>query len=66
MIDYISLGYTSDEQEMLQDAYQAIEKANMWDYMKGEPSGGGGYTFTDDEILELKKSDKGGDYLLFL
>jgi hypothetical protein len=51
MIDYISLGYTQDEQEMLQDAYQAIEKANMWEYMKGEPRGGGGYTFTDDEEL---------------
>jgi hypothetical protein len=51
MIDYISLGYTSDEQEMLQDAYDAIEKANMWEYMKQEPSGGAGYTFTDDEEL---------------
>lgn len=51
MIDFIALGYTKDEQEMLQDAYQAIEKANMWEYMKGEPRGGGGYTFTDDEEL---------------
>ena len=54
MIDFISLGYTTDEQEMLQDAYQAIEKANMWDYMKGEPRGGGGYTFTDDEELVVR------------
>jgi hypothetical protein len=53
MIDYVSLGYTTDEQEMLQDAYQAIEKVNMWDYMKGEPRGGGGYMFTDDEELRL-------------
>jgi hypothetical protein len=51
MIDFVTLGYTKDEQEMLQDAYQAIEKANMWNYMKGEPRGGGGYTFTDDEEL---------------
>jgi hypothetical protein len=51
MIDYVSLGYTTDEQEMLQDAYDAIEKANMWEYMKQEPSGGAGYTFTDDEEL---------------
>jgi hypothetical protein len=51
MIDYISLGYDQDEQEMLQDAYQAIEKINMWDYMKKEPVGG--YMFTDDEELRL-------------
>jgi hypothetical protein len=51
MIDYISLGYDEDEQEMLQDAYQAIEKTKMWDYMKGEPRGG--YTFTDDEELRI-------------
>jgi hypothetical protein len=51
MIDYISLGYTPDEQEMLQDAYQAIEKTKMWEYMKKGPSGG--YMFTDDEELRL-------------
>lgn len=53
MIDYISLGYNSDEHEMLEDAYQAIEKTNMWDYMKQEPRGGGGYMYTDDEELRL-------------
>ena len=53
MIDYVSIGYTSDEQEMLQDAYQAIEKTNMWGYMKQEPGGGGGYMFTHDEELRL-------------
>ena len=52
MIDYISLGYTQDEQEMLEDAYKAIEKTNMWDYMKKEPSGEG-YMYTDDEELRL-------------
>lgn len=51
MIDYISLGYSQSEKEMLEDAYQAIEKTNMWDYMKKEPVGG--YTFTDDEELRL-------------
>lgn len=51
MIDFISIGYSLDEQEMLEDAYRAIEKANMWEYMKGEPGGGAGYTFTDDEEL---------------
>jgi len=60
MIDFITLGYTKDEQEMLQDAYQAIEKANMWDYMKGEPRGGGGYTFTDDE--ELRSINRNIEY----
>ena len=53
MIDYISIGYTSDEQEMLEDAYKAIEKTNMWGYMKQEPRGGGGYMYTDDEELRL-------------
>jgi len=53
MIDYVSIGYTSDEQEMLQDAYDAIEKVKMWDYMKQEPGGDGGYMFTDDEELRL-------------
>lgn len=52
MIDYISLGYTKDEEEMLEDAYQAIEKTKMWDYMKKEPSGEG-YMYTDDEELRL-------------
>ena len=52
MIDYISIGYTKDEEEMLQDAYQAIEKTNMWGYMKQEPSGEG-YMYTDDEELRL-------------
>ena len=61
MIDYISLGYTSDEQEMLQDAYQAIEKTNMWEYMKQEPSGGAGYTFTDDE--ELRAINRNLEYV---
>jgi hypothetical protein len=50
MIDFLSLGYSPDEHEMLADAYRAIEKAKMWEYMKQEPSGGG-YTFTDDEEL---------------
>ena len=52
MIDYISLGYSQSEQEMLEDAYQAIEKTNMWDYMKKEPTGKG-YMFSDDEELRL-------------
>jgi hypothetical protein len=51
MIDYISLGYSQSEKEMLEDAYEAIEKTNMWEYMKKEPVGG--YTFTDDEELRL-------------
>ena len=51
MIDFISLGYSQSEQEMLEDAYEAIEKTNMWEYMKKEPVGG--YTFTDDEELRL-------------
>ena len=51
MIDYISLGYSQSEQEMLEDAYQAIEKTNMWDYMKKDPTGG--YMFTDDEQLRI-------------
>ena len=50
MIDYISLGYTKDEQEMLQDAYQAIEKTNMWDYMKQ----GLAYIFGIAVILQQK------------
>ena len=50
MIDFLSLGYSPDEHEMLADAYRAIEKAKMWEYMKQEPSGGG-YTYTDDEEL---------------
>jgi len=53
MIDYVSLGYTSDEQEMLEDAYKAIEKTKMWGYMKQEPGGGEGYMYTDDEELRL-------------
>jgi hypothetical protein len=61
MIDYISLGYTQDEQEMLQDAYQAIEKTKMWEYMKKEPRGGGGYTFTDDE--ELRAINRNLEYV---
>lgn len=51
MIDFISLGYSQSEQEMLEDAYEAIETTKMWDYMKKEPVGG--YTFTDDEELRL-------------
>jgi hypothetical protein len=51
MIDFMSIGYSKDEHDMLTDAYQAIQKAKMWEYMKGEPGGGGGYTFTDDEEL---------------
>ena len=51
MIDFISLGYSQSEQEMLEDAYEAIEKVKMWEYMKKEPVGG--YTFTDDEELRL-------------
>jgi len=51
MIDFIKLGYSKSEQEMLEDAYQAIETTKMWDYMKKEPVGG--YTFTDDEELRL-------------
>lgn len=52
MIDYVSLGYSLDEQEMLQDAYQAIEKTKMWAYMKQEPRGGS-YMYTDDEELRV-------------
>lgn len=53
MIDFVSLGYSLDEQEMLQDAYQAIEKAKMWEYMKGEPTDGKGFIYTDDHELRL-------------
>jgi TusA-related sulfurtransferase len=46
-INYYSIGYDESENAMLQDAEQAIDKANMWEYMKKNPTGGS-YSFTKD------------------
>jgi hypothetical protein len=51
-LNYVSIGYTEHEKEMLADAEQAIEKADMWEYMKEEPRDGGGYMFSDDAELK--------------
>lgn len=49
-LNFASLGYTEHENEMLQDAENAINKADMWEYMKLEP-GEGGYMYGDDDQL---------------
>jgi len=49
-INYCSIGFTEEENKMLQDAENAIEAAGMWEYMKTEP-GEGGYMFADDNEL---------------
>ena len=51
-LNYCSLGFNEHDNEMLQDAEQAIDKANAWEYMKTEPGGGMGYGFCEDPQFE--------------
>ena len=50
-LNYCSIGYSDQENEMLQDAERAIETAGMWEYMKTEP-GEGGYMYGGDPELK--------------
>jgi hypothetical protein len=57
MDTFMELGYTADDSIMLADAYQALTKADLWDYMK-EPStpGKDGFMFcTDLELVVLSR-----------
>lgn len=57
-LNYVSIGFTTHENEMLQDAELAIDKANAWEYMKTDP-GEGGYMFGDSpELREIYKNIK--------
>jgi hypothetical protein len=51
-LNYCSIGFTEEENKMLQDAELAIEKAGAWEYMKMEPADGGGFMFSDDDELK--------------
>jgi len=50
-LNYVSIGFTEHENEMLQDAENAIEKAQMWEFMKTDP-GEGGYMWGDGPELK--------------
>ena len=50
-INYCAIGFSEEDNLILQDAEKAIEKAGMWEYMKGEP-GHGGYEYADDDELK--------------
>lgn len=57
-LNYVSIGFTDFENEMLQDAENAIEKAGAWEFMKTDP-GEGGYMFGDSpELREIYKNIK--------
>jgi len=57
-LNYCSIGFSDFENEMLQDAEMAIEKADAWEYMKTEP-GEGGYMFCNDpQVTEISKNIK--------
>ena len=54
---FMELGYTPQESIMLADAYEALTKAELWDYMK-KPStpGKDGFMFsTDAELVILAR-----------
>jgi len=54
-INYCSIGFTEEENKMLQDAQTAIDKADQWEYMKTEP-GSGGYMFSyDNQLKEINQ-----------
>ena len=57
MDTFTDIGYSPEEAIMLADAYQAITKADLWDYMK-KPStpGKDGFMFsTDVELVRLDR-----------
>ena len=64
-LNYCSIGYTEEENKMLQEAENAIEKTGAWEYVKrgpSEPRYGWGMS-TDPEMLaifELIKFDHSG------
>lgn len=56
--NYCSIGFSEEDNIMLQDAENAINLADKWDYMRTEP-GSGGYMFADDsELREIYKHIK--------
>ena len=60
MDTFMELGYTPQESIMLADAYAALTKTDLWDYMK-KPStpGKDGFMFcTDAELVILSRAMK--------
>ena len=54
-LNFCSLGFSDDDNKMLQDAEQAIDKAGMWEWMKGEPGEWGYYMSPAPEMREIRK-----------
>jgi hypothetical protein len=55
---YTNLGYTQQEAEMLADAYQAVTKADMWEYLRlPSTPGKDGFMFSSDIELAAINSE---------
>ena len=54
-LDFSTLGFNASETEMLRDATQAITKADMWVWMRGDPGTWGYYMSPAPEMREIRK-----------